>query len=149
MAVQRADRSTIDTYLAHVDRAITMVRQQREVPADLPLGLRPLFNPTVANLLHAHFTTDPAEFAAAFAGPVLLVQGDRDVQVSSQRDTPRLEAALRQRAVGTLHIALATEASHNLKRVTGDADPGLVGPIVPEALEAINRWAATWSAPRH
>jgi uncharacterized protein len=147
MKLQGANDALIAEYLAHIDGAVVMVKERRKVPDDLPPGLRPLFNPTVTNILHAYFTIDPADLARAFRGPVLVMQGENDVQVSHERDMPRLAAALRERENANVKSVLIPEASHNFKRVRSDHAPGFTGPVAPEALDAIAGWCRTVSAP--
>ncbi len=76
-----------------------------------------------------------------YLGPVLVVQGEKDIQISATRDAPPLVAALKARSRGSVDIAVVPSASHQLKRV-GDEniDPGIAGPVVPQALGAIAAW---------
>jgi dipeptidyl aminopeptidase/acylaminoacyl peptidase len=137
---QGADEATIKQYMEALDAAIAAVRTGRPLPADLPTGLRPLFNPTVLKLLRSYFTIDPADLAARVKGSVLILQGEKDSQVSARQDTPRLENALRSRAGSDAEVLVVPGASHNLKKITGDADPGFTGPVAPEALDRLAAW---------
>lgn len=144
---QTPDQVVRDSYMAHVERGIAAVKQGEPIPADMPPGLTPIFNPSALQILRAYFTVDPAALAAEVRGPVLVLQGERDVQVSAERDAPRLEEALRKRPAGpddrpgAVESALIAGASHNLKKTTGSADPGFAGPVVPEALDRITTWS--------
>jgi pimeloyl-ACP methyl ester carboxylesterase len=54
-------------------------------------GLQPLFNPAVQPFLISMFSYDPAELAGRYKGPLLVVQGTTDIQVSVA-DAQRLAA---------------------------------------------------------
>jgi len=83
---------------------------------------------------------DPAELATKYAGPVLILQGERDVQVSARADAPVLDAALHRRRNDDHSLVLVAGASHNLKIVKDDADPGIAGPIAPQAASRLAEW---------
>lgn len=142
------DLSTRSSYLAHLDGAIAALKEDRELATDIPRDLLAALNPHCRKLLHAYFTIDPAEIAGKVRGPVLIVQGEKDAQVSAELDTPLLETALRSRsapsppaaAANTVEVHLIAEASHNLKLRRGDSDPATAGPVHPEALELLTRW---------
>jgi dienelactone hydrolase len=144
---QTSDQVVRDEFLAHVERGIAAVKDKQPVPPDMPPGLRPIFNPGVQQLLYAYFTVDPAALAAKVRGPVLVIQGERDVQISAERDAPRLEEALRKRADGgaggpdPVETVIIPGASHNFKKPASDTDPGFAGPVVPAALDRIAAWA--------
>ena len=81
---------------------------------------------------------DPAKLAAAYKGPVLIVQGARDIQVSVAD-----AQALRQ-AHPAAKLVLLPDANHVLKAVADDtrsanvatyADPSL--PLAPGVVDAI------------
>lgn len=55
-------------------------------------ALLPLFDPKVQGFLMVMFKQDPSKLAAAYKGPILIVQGDADIQVSVA-DAERLAAA--------------------------------------------------------
>ena len=61
--------------------------------------------------------------------PVLVIQGEKDIQVSAARDFPLVVAALKTRSRGTTDSLIVPSASHNLKAVTDEnADPGFPDP---------------------
>lgn len=126
--------------LAHTDAAIAAIKAREPLPADLPRQLHSLFNPTVLSLLHSYFTIDPADLAKSFNGPVLIVQGEQDLQVSAERDMSRLKAALQERTMGRLTVAVIPDASHNFKSLAKDAQ-GFRGPVHVKAMHAILEWA--------
>ena len=123
-----------------LDEAIAASKAREPVPDDLPAGLRPLFNPTVRSLMYAYFTIDPAVLAAKVRGPVLIVQGEDDAQISAERDAPVLEAVLAEREGATTKLVVIAKASHNFKDTT-DNPFGFTGPVMPEVLETMVGWA--------
>lgn len=68
---------------------------RRRTAESMPEDLRPLFHPVVQGYLSDVFSHDPADVARHWSGPVLIVQGDADMQVTLQ-DADRLAAALPQ-----------------------------------------------------
>ena len=66
---------------------------RRRTAESMPEGLRPLFHPVVQGYLSDVFSHDPADVARDWSGPVLIVQGDADLQVTLA-DADRLAAAL-------------------------------------------------------
>lgn len=129
-----------EAFIAKLDEAITASKAREPIPADLPASLRPLFNPTVRSLMYSYFTIDPAELATKVTGPVLIVQGGDDAQISAERDAPQLEAALANRNSAPTKLVVINKASHNFKDTT-DNPFGFTGPVMPEVLEAIVAWA--------
>jgi len=129
------------TLLADLDRAIEQVVADATVPADLHVGLRPLFPANATRLLQRELAIDPVELAAAYGGPVLLLHGESDVQVPARESTERLRAALGARGPDArCDVLVVPAASHNMKPVTGESDPGFAGDIVPQALDGLAAW---------
>jgi dienelactone hydrolase len=159
LKAQGADEAATKLYMEATDNAIAAITKDAKVPADIPPGLVGLFNASAAKLMQSYFTVDPAELAKQYRGPVLILQGEKDAQVSKDRDTPRLLEALEQRArkpttpppstnpaiappvrIDSVELAIIPNASHNLKPVTGPRDPAFTGPVVPEALDKLAAW---------
>lgn len=67
------------------------LEQGREV-ADVPAPLLPLFRRSVQPYAMSWFPLDPARLIAAYSGPVLIVQGTTDLQIS-MTDAQALSAA--------------------------------------------------------
>lgn len=91
---------------------------RRRTPDAMPEGLRLLFHPVVQGFWSDLLSHDPAAIARDWSGPVLIVQGDADTQVTPE-DADRLAAALPQ----ARRIGLAG-GTHMLKRADG-ADPAV------------------------
>jgi len=147
-AQRQLPQAAIDELLAGLERGIASVKESRSIPPDMPAGLRPLFNPTTLDLLHAWFTVDPRVLASKVRGPVLVLNGDSDIQVSAEQDATALATALAARQPEQATTLVIVEGmSHNLKETTGTADPGMRGPIKPEAHRAIAAWVQSWAKP--
>lgn len=138
------NESLRNEYLRATERAIRQIRETGTVPQDLPAGLETLFQPNVASLLRSYFELDPLRLARRFAGSVLIMQGERDSQVSVRRDAPRLEEAFRSRTTGAVELFVVPKAGHHFKEVAAIGDPGLAGNVLPSAMDKILSWAAAF-----
>src|SRR5215831_11714463 len=127
-----------DDYLA---RAIDQVIKQGTAPPNPPQGLGPLFSPSALKLLQVEFAFDPVKVLSAYTGPVLVIQGEKDIQISATRDFPLLQAALRERKHGTYKGVVILSASHNLKHVENEnRESGFAGPVAPQVLDTLADW---------
>jgi pimeloyl-ACP methyl ester carboxylesterase len=104
-------------------------------------ALLPLFRPQVQNYLIDAFSYDPRKLIAAHKGPVLIVEGAKDIQVSVE-DARALKAAAPAAA-----LVIVPDANHVLKAVAADsraanvatyADPGL--PLAPGVIDPIAKF---------
>jgi len=109
-----------------------------EDPGELPAGLRPLVAPVNRKFMQGWAALDPAAELATVTAPVLIVQGDKDIQVRA-RDAEALKAA---KPDATLFIVPG--ATHTLKaaadtllgsQVGGYTDPTL--PLVAGVVDSI------------
>jgi len=126
--------------LAPALAAIDALEAGRRVdPATLPAPLPMLFPAAVQGYLIDVFAHDPPRLAASLKVPLLIVQGDRDLQVGVA-DAERLA-----RAAPSARLAILPGVNHVLKRVATDdraanmalyrdasvpVDPALVAAIV-------------------
>jgi fermentation-respiration switch protein FrsA (DUF1100 family) len=127
-------------YMDALAKAIKQLIKSGTYPSDMPAGLVRLFSPSTLKLMRSWCTIDPAVLAHNYRGPVLLVNGAHDTQISPERDTPNLKAALASRKVGTVEVFIVPNASHNLKSTADGNDDATLGPIVPSALEKIKQF---------
>ena len=106
--------------------------------ANMHPALQRLFAPQVQDFLIDMFRQDPAKLAASLKVPLLIVQGEHDVQVSTS-DAKALAAAQAK-----AKLVLIPTMNHVLKDVASDdraanlatySDPSL--PVDPRAVEAI------------
>jgi pimeloyl-ACP methyl ester carboxylesterase len=130
-----ANAPLLDQANAAVD---TLAAGKRVDEAALPPPLAPLFRPAIQGFLISAFALDPAKLISNVRKPVLIVQGERDIQVSVT-DAQALRAAA-PNAV----LALLPDTNHVLKQVMSDdrganvatyADPNL--PLAPNVTQAI------------
>jgi len=121
--------------MAQINGALAELEHGRPV-ANVP-GLEALFRPSVQPYLISQLTLDPAKALAAVKAPVLILQGDNDVQVSVQ--DARLLAAARPDA----KLVILPGVNHVLKTAPADragnfatyADPER--PLAPGVMPAI------------
>jgi uncharacterized protein len=79
--------------------------------ANIDPALMPLFRPRVQRFLISELSVDPASLLAAYKKPVLIVQGEEDLQVSPE------DAQLLKRADPRAEIVLIGDANHVFKAV--------------------------------
>jgi hypothetical protein len=134
-SAQFTDAATLKARVAQVKRIVDAVRTTGKVPPDVPAELAPVFPSYLSRYLHSTFMLDPAADAKLFDGPALIVQGQKDIQVSPDRDAPKLKSAIKNS-----ELFYVPGASHCMKAVSGPTDPGLTGPMLPDALDKISSW---------
>ena len=128
-----------DALRTAADRILNELRAGRTV-SETPSELDALFRPTVQPYLISVIEIDPAERISRLTVPTLIVQGDRDLQVSVA-DAERLHSAR-----GDADLIVITGMNHVLKAVGSDlesnqraySDPTL--PIAPGFVEALVRF---------
>ena len=93
--------------------------------------------------LASHVGRDPLASFARVRCPVLVVQGGRDVQVSAERDTPKIEAALNASGSKDREVRVFPELDHLFMRAgerPSELDYLKKRPVDPEFLEALAAW---------
>lgn len=104
----------------------------------LPAPLQALFNDAVQPFLIDLFSQDPAGLAATLKIPLLIVQGDKDIQVTVE------DAQILAKAQPKAKLAILPGVNHVLKVPQGDdrvanlaayANPDL--PVAPSVVDAI------------
>lgn len=133
-----ANAPILDQALAAITR---LEGGARVDPASLHPALHPLFNEAVQGFLISAFAQDPAQLIAATKLPVLVLQGERDLQVPAQ------DARLLAKAQPAAQLVLLPDTNHVLKAVPIDdaaanlatyANPGQ--PLAPGVVDAIVRF---------
>ncbi len=82
------------TVLPQIDGAIDALEAGHHVDVQtLHPGLRQLFHPAVQDFMIDLFHHDPVALLRAYHGPVLIIQGAADRQISATEDLPLLKAA--------------------------------------------------------
>ncbi len=125
--------------LPQIDTAIDALAAGSRVDAtDLPASLLPLFGPPIQDFLISAFSLDPARLAERVLKPVLIVQGEADLQVGMS-DAEALEAAAPSadlvRLPNTNHVLKAVPPNDSAANIAAYADPSL--PLAPGVVEAI------------
>jgi hypothetical protein len=130
--------------LASGEAALDQLEAGKRVDgATLPAPLQPLFRDNVQGFLIEAFSYDPAKLAGAIKLPVLILQGDMDLQVAVT------DAELLKRGQPAATLKILPGINHVLKPVDGDdraANAATYGnadlaitPAVPEAIAAFVR----------
>lgn len=136
-----------------VDRIHRAIAETGKVPGDVPRVLKRLYRPESGQFLHVALRLDPAELAAQFPGPVLIIEGTADKQVSARDDALALDAALSGRPSDDHELLIVPRVSHALRSIDGaNARHGKAGPVEPALVKSITAWAKaklaeTWPAP--
>lgn len=141
LGIQRATPEVMTYFLNENARITRAILQGGQVPADVPAGLAALYPKYLGKFLQSELRLDPCKQAAEFSGPVLVMEGSDDVQVSPDRDAKALDAALATRKNDVHTLAIIPGASHNLKVLSSASDPGFAGPVAPAATEQLQKWA--------
>ena len=112
-------------------------------------GLLPLFAPRIQDFLISLLSYDPARLLAGYDRPVLILQGQRDIQVSEQ------DARLLYAADSRAQLVLLPDTNHVLKTVNSDdraaniatyGDPSL--PLAPNVVQTIAGFVTSHSVRR-
>jgi len=121
--------------------AFADLKANSQVPPQLTQNLEVLFQPAYDELWQGELQVDPAASVKRYTGPVLVLQGAKDVQVFANEDTPLLDAALKSRTPDDHEVVIVPNASHNMKFVSNPAtDAGITGPVVAEFGSALRGW---------
>jgi len=125
--------------LDSADAAITALEAGRRVDVStLHPALQRLFAPAVQGFLISELSLDPAKLIAGYSGPVAILQGDSDLQVTVV-DAHRLKAADPAAALrilaGVNHVLKSASATDRAANIATYADPSL--PLAPGVAEAV------------
>ncbi|MEA3065257.1 MAG: uncharacterized protein QOJ27_1709 [Sphingomonadales bacterium] len=130
-----ANAPLLDEAMAAID---SLEAGRRVEAAALHPALQPLFAPQVQGFVISLFSYDPAELVGRVGKPVLIVQGQRDLQVA-EADARRLAAAdPRAKLVllpGVNHVLKAVASDDRAANLATYADPAL--PIAPSVVGTI------------
>lgn len=126
--------------LSSAEAAIDTLAEGRRVSiTDLPAPLAQLFNPAIQGFLISAFTVNPAELAKRVAKPILILQGESDLQIGIP------DAIALHKAAPAAELARLPNTNHVLKTVTSDdvaaniatySNPSL--PLAPGIIELIS-----------
>ncbi len=131
-------------------RAVGVLEAGRRIDTrSMDPALLPLFHPSVQGYLMDLFAYDPAALLHLYSGPVLILQGARDIQVS-EADARRLSAS-----APAATLRLLADTNHVLKEVRSPdravnqaayTDPDL--PLAPGVLDSITDFLKAQSGNR-
>ncbi len=127
-------------FLDKNDSIVETIRQTGVVPADVPPGLAALYPAYLGKFYHSAIAVDPPQLASRFPGPVLVLQGEKDVQVRADADATALDAGLKARPHEDHQLIVIPGVSHNFKPVKDVTDPGFEGPVAAPALNKLAGW---------
>ncbi|MFM9873634.1 MAG: hypothetical protein ACKVQS_09250 [Fimbriimonadaceae bacterium] len=122
--------------ISDTDRAIKLLKEKAEEPKDIHPALAQLFNYSTVDIWHGYFNIDPIADAKLYKGQVFIGNGQSDIQISAMRDSKPLAAAYGDQAT----LFIVPNASHNLKHVDSDKEPGLSGPVEPGLIQSLKDW---------
>ena len=136
--------------LAQALSGISALEKGRHVDArGMHPALLELFRPEIQGFLISMLATDPARLAANFHKPILIMQGERDIQVSL------LDAQALKQAAPYAKLVLLPDTNHVLKTVTSpDRAANLVAyqktnlPLAPGIVDGIAEFIYTSEASR-
>jgi pimeloyl-ACP methyl ester carboxylesterase len=112
--------------------------RQRFNNADIPPALQPLFGEAIQPYMIDLLAQDPARLAWSLKLPLLIVQGDRDLQVTVADANALAAAQPRAQKVilpGVNHLLKMVGAADRAANVATYADPSL--PVAPAAIDAV------------
>ncbi|HWH22234.1 MAG TPA: alpha/beta fold hydrolase [Allosphingosinicella sp.] len=120
-------------------RAIaTLEKGERVDPSAMHPALMSLFNPDVQGFLISLMAVDPAKLAAAHSKPLLIVQGESDIQVGTS-DAGRLAAANPK-----AKLVMLPKVTHTLKEAASESREASLAtyrdsslPVAPGVVKAI------------
>jgi len=133
-----ADRAA--RLVAENDRINRTIQSTGLVPKNVPSELKALYNPSIGTYWRQLSKLDPKGLLRLYRGPVLIVNGETDVQVHPVRDARALLAAAKDRPTGDSDLKLLPLSSHNFKPVKSEKDPGFEGEIVPDFVESVQEF---------
>jgi len=140
----RANQATAPL-IAAADYVIDELSAGRRInEAKIPPELAPLFSAKVQGFLISVFSLDPADLAGKIDKPILIVQGQSDIQV------PIADAEQLKDAAPSSTLVMLADTNHVLKRVTSvDRNANIATylddnlPLVPEVVETIRAFIKT------
>jgi uncharacterized protein len=136
---QRATAEQRQFFLDADQRIRSEILATGKVPPDLPAGLAALYPDYLGQFLKSELALNPAALAANVEGPILVINGAADTQVSAAQDATRFSSVLANRKDGS-GVLTPSAVSHNLKAVAGPGDQGIAGALDVTVRNAILRW---------
>ena len=123
-------------------RVRSQILETSVVPADVPVGLRALYPDYLGPYLQSVLALYPQTLIRDYAGPILVINGEADMQVRADLDAKRLGAALSSRGAAS-EIFTPAAVSHNLKPVARDNELGIEGELAEPVKQKLVSWLRT------
>lgn len=137
LAEQKATPAQSRAVLDANRRIIDGILATGRVPENLPRSLAPLYPAYAGPFLQSLLPLDPAALARRTAMPALLLQGEADQQISTQRDMALLDQALAARSGAHHRVQTFPGLGHNFLMPAG---PGGMADVSPAMLETLAEW---------
>lgn len=129
-----------DAIVASNEETMKAIIEKGALPEKVHPNLAALYNEFTLSLIRSYLTVDPVESLKDYKGPVLVLNGEKDVQIRAEVDAKRLFESLSKRQGTKQELFVVPGASHNFKILKDEKDPGFEGPVAPAALDKIVSW---------
>lgn len=140
LEANKVPEETKTKMLNDVDRGTKAVIEDQPIPKDMSPQIAVLFPDVNLDYWKGMLAFDAPKRLEKYQGPVLVLNGEGDIQISATLDAPLLMKALDSRKNGHQKLVIVSGASHNFKKPKDDKDPGFTGPVVPVTTQAIREW---------
>jgi uncharacterized protein len=136
---QRATAEQRQFFLDADRRIRSEILETGKVSLDVPTGLASLYPNYLGLFLKSALALNPTALVANVEGPILVINGAADTQVSASKDASRFSSVLATRKDGS-EVFTPAAVSHNLKTVTGINDQGTAGELDGTVRDTVLRW---------
>jgi uncharacterized protein len=141
LTTQKASDAVKAFMLSEHDRIVSWIVSHGTLPPNIPPGLAAFYPASAVVYLQRVFVYQPERDLAKFSGPVLVLNGGSDVQVSPTRDAKVLFDSLSIRPGRTSQkLKIFDGLSHNYKPVSNSSDPGFDGNVPLHVITEIKNW---------
>jgi dienelactone hydrolase len=135
---QKAEPQAREFFLKENRRIQKAILATGKVPSDVPSGLRIFYPDYIGPFLKSALALDTPTLASSFSGPILVINGMADTQVSAERDAGLFAKILSNRSDGS-EVYLPTDVSHNLKHINGNPQ-GFDGDLDGRVKDKVLSW---------
>jgi pimeloyl-ACP methyl ester carboxylesterase len=136
---QKATAEQKQFFLDADERIRSEIAKTGKVPKDVPDGLAALYPDYLGRFLKSELALNPVDLAAKIRGPILVINGEADAQVSATRDAARYSLTLPSRKDGS-EVIVPSAVSHNLKTVTATNNQGIGGELDRTVRDGLLSW---------
>lgn len=136
---QKATAEQKQFFLDADERIRWEITKTGQVPKDVPEGLAALHPDYLGRFLKSELALNPIDLAAKILGPILVINGEADAQVSATHDAARYSLTLRSRNDGS-EVIVPSAVSHNLKAVDATNNQGISGELDRMVRDGLLGW---------